>query len=180
LKTLSGVLIALLLSCPGYTQQPPEAEKPTKEQVQEFLDLMQVKQTMLQLVDGMKAAQKKGAEETFKRLVPKARPELLEQVNSFTDDAFRDFPVDEMIAAIIPIYQRHFTKTDLDTVISFYKSPTGQKFLKERPAMTAESMQAGQDIMLKKLPEILDRLNTRIARLADEESRKAKRSTNVD
>ncbi len=55
---------------------------------------------------------------------------------------------------MIPIYQRHLTKTDLDAVISFYASPVGQKLLKEQPAMMAESMQAGQNIMLSKVGDI--------------------------
>jgi hypothetical protein len=43
---------------------------------------------------------------------------------------------------MIPIYQRHFSKTDVNSMTSFYSSPTGQKFLREMPAVMAESMQA--------------------------------------
>jgi hypothetical protein len=68
--------------------------------------------------------------------------------------------------------KRHLTKTDLEAVIAFYKSSAGQKILKEQPAMMAEGMQAGQDIMIKRLPAILDRLNTQIAKLADEEKKR--------
>jgi TonB family protein len=168
-KLLRGVFIPLLLGCLAYPQRSADADKPTKEQVQEFLDLMQSRQMMAQLVEGMRAAQKVGFEETFKRLVPNARPELLQKVDSLTDEAFLDFPVQEMLDAIIPIYQRHLTKTDFDGIIRFYKSPIGQKFLKERPAMVQESMQAGQAIMLQKLPDLLDRLKTNVAKLADDE-----------
>src|SRR5258706_1530959 len=167
-KMLVGVINLLLLSCPVFSQQPSAAEPPTKQQVLEFLEIMQSRQMMMQMVDGIKAAQKKGAEEAFKHLVPDAKREQLDRVSSLTDETFRDFPIDEMVDALIPIYQRHLTEADLDTVIAFYKSPTGQKFLKERPAMMAEGMQVGQDIMLKKLPDILDRLNTKVATLADE------------
>lgn len=146
---LRGVFIPLLLGCLAYPQQSADADKLTKEQVQEFLDLMQSRQMMAQLVEGMRAAQKVGFEETFKRLVPNARPDLLQKVDSLTDEAFLDFPVQEMLDAIIPIYQRHLTKTDFDGIIRFYKSPIGQKFLKERPAMVQESMQAGQAIMFQ-------------------------------
>jgi uncharacterized protein len=170
-KFVVACFIALSLTGSVYSQQSSEPERPTKEQIQQFLDLMQTKQMMNQLVEGIKAAQKKGAEETFKRLIPSATQQQLDRVNSITDDAFKDFPVDEMADAIIPIYQRHFTRADLDAIIAFYKSPTGLKLLKERPAMMAEGMQAGQDVMLKRLPGIVDRLKNQIAKLADEESK---------
>ena len=173
-KLQFAVVVVLLSSLLGSAQQAVDTEKPTTEQVRQFLDIMQIKPLMFQIVEGMKAAQKKGAEETFKHLVPNARPDQLERVYSLTDETFRDFPIDEMIDAIIPIYQRHFTRADLDVIIGFYKSPTGQKFLRERPAMTAEGMQAGQDVMLKRLPALIDRLNTRIAKLADDELKVSK------
>jgi hypothetical protein len=66
---------------------------------------------------------------------------------------------------MIPIYQRHLTKSDLDAVIVFYSSPVGQRLLKEQPAMMAEGMKAGQDIMLKKVPELTQRINTQVAQL---------------
>ena len=74
---------------------------------------------------------------------------------------------------MIPIYQRHLTKTDLDAVIAFYSSPVGQRLLKETPVITSEAMKAGQDIMLKKVPDLTQRLNQEVAKLAKEEMQKA-------
>jgi len=174
-KVLAAAATSLLLACSAIAQQTAASEIPTKEQVREFLEIMQTKQMMQQMVDGMKAAQRKGAEEAFKRFIPDPKTEQLQRVYGIMDDTFQDFPIDEMMDAMVPIYQRHLTKADLDAVIAFYKSPTGQKLMKERPAMMAEGMQAGQDIMLKKLPAILDRMNTQIAKLADDELKASKK-----
>lgn len=169
---LLRVLLILLCVTPALAQENASAQVPTREQVQQFLDLMQIRQRMVQLIDGMKAGQKKGAEAGFKHSIPDATPEQLAKVDALADETFRDFPIDEMVDAMVPIYQRHLTKTDLEAVITFYKSSAGQKILKEQPAMMAEGMQAGQDIMIKRLPAILDRLNTQIAKLADEEKKR--------
>ncbi len=157
---------------PVFAQQTADSAKPTREQVVQFLDLMHAKQQMVQVLDGMKAAHKKGSEEGFKSMVPDASADQLAKVDALTDETLRDMPIDEMFEAMIPIYQRHLTKTDLDAIVTFYRSPAGQRLLKEQPAMMAEGMQAGQDIMLKKLPEILDHLKTRVAQLAAEEKSK--------
>jgi len=149
------------------------ATVPTKDDVIRLLDLLQIHARMDQLLDGMKQAMKKGAEVGFKQKVPNATPDVIEKVDSMADLVFEDMPIDEIIQAIVPIYQKHLTKSDLDGIIVFYSSPVGKKLLKEQPAMMAEGMQAGQDVMLRKLPAIQDRLNTKIAQLADEETKKS-------
>ena len=146
---------------------------PSKEEVLRFMDLMQVRTRMEQLTDGMKTGMKKGAQAGFKLKIPAATPEQLAKLDAVTEIIFNDFPIDEMIDAMVPIYQKHLTKSDLDAVIAFYSSPVGQKLLNEQPAMMAEAMQAGQDIMLRKLPDLEERLNTKVAQLANEELQKS-------
>jgi len=45
-----------------------------------------------------------------------------------------------MLDDMIPVYQRHLTKQDVDSMLAFYNTPTGQKLLREQPAMMAEGM----------------------------------------
>lgn len=66
----------------------------------------------------------------------------------------KSMPVDEVIGAIIPIYRAHLTHSDIRAINEFYSTPTGQKLLKDSPAMMAESMQAAQMIIKKHIPEI--------------------------
>src|SRR5881392_2702510 len=124
------ILVISLFVAPTLGQETASTETPTKEQVQEFLNLMQMRQRMAQMMEGMKAAQKKGAEEGFKHSIPDTTPEQLAKVDALADQMFLDLPIEEMVHAIVPIYQRHLTKTDLEAVIAFYKSPVGQKLLK--------------------------------------------------
>ena len=52
--------------------------------------------------------------------------------------------VPEMADIIVPIYDKHFTESDIDGLIAFYRTPVGKKFIKELPSITQESMTAGQ------------------------------------
>jgi len=167
------VLCVLVLASASIAQAPAPAANPgapSKEDVMRFLDLMQVRSRMVQMMDGMKAAMKNGAEAGLKQQLPNPTPAQLEKADALADVVFKDMPIDEMFNAIIPIYQRHLTKADLDAAIAFYSSPAGQRLLKEQPAMMTEGMQAGQDIMLKKIPDLTQRLNTEIAALAKQEA----------
>jgi uncharacterized protein len=145
-------MLAWSLALSGYctAQGPsaavPDTDIPDKADVLKFLDLMHARDQMVQTLDQMAKQMKQGAEQGFKEKVPDATPELLAKVDQLFDGLFKGLPIDEMMDAIVPIYQKHLTKSDLAAITAFYSSPAGQKVLKEMPAILAESMQAGGDI----------------------------------
>jgi hypothetical protein len=59
-----------------------------------------------------------------------------------SEELLKNFPLDEMLRDMIPIYQRHFTKTEIDALSVFFSSPAGQKYLHEIPAVSAETLRA--------------------------------------
>lgn len=176
-RIFSIAFLLVLASAPAIAQAPTGPDTPSKEDVLRFLDLLQIKARMVQLADGMKSGMKTGAEAGLKQQLPDATPEQLAKADALADTVFKDFPIDEMVDAMIPIYQRHLTKADLDSVIAFYSSPAGQRLLKEQPAMMAEGMKAGQDIMLKRIPDLTQRLNAEVAQLAKEARKNPPAST---
>jgi hypothetical protein len=175
-KSILRFCFVVIFAATVFAQQATVANTvPSKDDVMQFLELMKIRDRMVQMVEGMKKGMKAGAEAGFKTKLPSATPEQLARFDLVTETVFKDFPIDEMIDAMVPIYQKHLTKGDLDAVIAFYSSAVGQKLLKEQPAMMAEGMQVGQDIMLRKLPDMQERLKTKVAELADEEVQKSRR-----
>ena len=51
------------------------------------------------------------------------------------------FDSDEKVA---PIYARHLSVEDMNTVIKFYRTETGNKFVKKMPIISKESFFIGQ------------------------------------
>jgi hypothetical protein len=51
----------------------------------------------------------------------------------------------ELTGRMVPIYQRHFSATDIEGLLKFYRSPLGRKVITEMPATMAEGMQLGQE-----------------------------------
>lgn len=92
----------------------------------------------------------------------------LGRLDQFTSDILKDFPVDGMLDDMIPVYQKHLNKADVDAMNAFYQSPTGQKMLREMPAMTAESMQASSP----RIQAMMDKVMERAEQLAREERNK--------
>jgi len=179
------LLVLLAVAAPLYAQQgvaeaarqakaKPEglaADAPTRDQVMKLLDLLQIRKSMSLMMDGMKQAMKQGAQETFRERVPNPTPKQLEALNGMVDDLMADMPLDEMIEAMVPIYRRHLSKSDVDEVIRFYSSAVGQKLLREQPQMIQEGMQAGGEIQQKRMDQMMAKIRERTEKMAEEEEK---------
>jgi len=78
--------------------------------------------------------------------------------SKMNDQLMKGMPIDAIIQAMIPAYQKHFTHGDIEAMTAFYSSPVGQKVLEELPAVTQEGMQAAMPIMSKYLSEWQERM----------------------
>jgi uncharacterized protein len=74
------------------------------------------------------------------------------------DDMIKGMPADEIMEAMIPSYQKHFTHNDIGAMNVFYSSPVGQKVLEQLPAVMQEGMQAALPVMSKYLSEWKERM----------------------
>ncbi len=80
------------------------------------------------------------------------------KITSMMDDMFQNMPMDEMTQAMVPAYQKHLTKGDIDNLVAFYSTPTGAKLLREMPSMLAEAMQSMMPVMTKYMETVQQRL----------------------
>jgi hypothetical protein len=147
------------------------ADAPTHDQIIKLMDLLQIRRNMSVMMDGMKLAMKQGAEQAFRERVPNPTPKQLEALNGMVDDMMADMPLDEMVEAMVPIYRRHLSRTDVDEVIRFYSSAVGQKLLREQPQMIQEGMQAGMEIQQKRMDQMMAKIRERTEKMAEEEEK---------
>ena len=117
---------------------------------------------------------KSGAEQGFRHKLPDATADQIHQMQAMVDDAFSEISYDELLDAMVPVYQRHLSKNDIDGILAFYASPAGKKLLHEQPAIMRESMEAAGAVQQKKMEGILRKLDTRMDQMVNE-SQKAPR-----
>lgn len=145
----------------------------THDQVMTLLDLLQMRRTMTTMMEGMKEAMKQGAERSFRERVPDPTPKQLEALHGMIDDAIGDMPINELLEAVVPIYRRHLTKSDVEEMIRFFGGPVGQKLLREQPQMMQEGMRAGMAIQEKRMDQMMVKINERAAQLAEASEEKS-------
>lgn len=61
----------------------------------------------------------------------------------------------------VPIYDKHFTHDEIRELIAFYQTPIGRKLTAELPAITQESMAAGQKWGEEVAQKVVARLQAR-------------------
>ena len=71
------------------------------------------------------------------------------KIDAMMSEMLDRMPMDEMMQAMIPAYQKHLTRGDIDNLVAFYSTPIGAKLLRDLPAIMAESMQDMMPIMTK-------------------------------
>jgi len=149
--------IAFLVATTAFAQQPapsPGDVPAAKEDIQKLFEVMQIHQQMHQVMDAMMKQQTAMIDETLKKRYPQTSAEKIERAKRMIEETMKDMPMDAMLDDMIPIYQRHFSKADIDAMSTFYASPTGQKMMREMPALTSESMQASYVRMQKQMDAI--------------------------
>src|SRR4029077_5824355 len=113
-----------------------------KEDVKKLFDVMTNRDQMTQLLQQLFAQMRSMSREQLKKRRPDLTDADFARMDRDSEDLIKHFPMEEMLNEMIPVYQRHFTKSEVEALTAFYSSPAGQKLLNAMPAVTAETMRA--------------------------------------
>ena len=150
-----SLVLLLLAATAAFAQQAALGDAPaTKEDIQHLFDVMQIHQQMRQVMDALMKQQSAMIHETLKKRYPQSSADRIARADQLIAETMKDMPMDAMLDDMIPIYQRHFSKTDIDAMSTFYASPTGKKMMREMPVLTSEAMQASYARMQKQMEAI--------------------------
>jgi len=153
------VFVLLLISAASAQTQSSVEIASTREDVIRLFDVMQIRQQM-ELVTQQMLQQMRGmGREEMKDRNPAVTPQQLAKVDVLTDKIMKGMSTSDMLDDMIPVYQKHLSKSDVDEMIKFYSTTTGQKILREMPAMTAEGMQAMQPRLHRQMDEIIRQID---------------------
>lgn len=168
------LISTLVIAFPMLGQaQTPAADSPaTKDDIERYFQVMHVRDTMKQMMDVMAKQARQMAHSQISKSAANLPPDFEERTNKMLEEELKNFPIEEMLQAMIPVYQKHWTKGDVDAMTAFYSTPTGQKVLRELPATMAEAMQAMQPIMQKRMNGMMERVQQEVAQMVKESKTK--------
>jgi len=170
-RFLSVVSICFALACPSFAQTPADAPA-SKEDVERYLQAMHSHEMMKQMVEAMAKPMHQMVHDQYVKDKDRLPADFEDRLNKMMDDMMKDMPLDDMMDAMVPSYQKHFTKGDMDALIAFYSAPTGQKVLRELPSIMAEAMEAMRPIMSKTMDHMTERMNQEVAQMLKDSAKK--------
>jgi hypothetical protein len=125
MRLVACFILTLALSASAFSQSGPKAEK-----IKKYMDVMGTTKLMDATMDNMISL--------YKKNYPAVD-------STFWAEYKSQFMSGELINMLIPVYDKHLTEEDLDALIAFYSTPTGQKIIKSLPEIMKESMNVGAE-----------------------------------
>ena len=169
-RILRVTVLFLMIALPALAQMADSASSTpaTRDDILKLFDTMHIRDQMRLVMDSVAKQQSEMVREGLKKRAPQMTEQDLARLDQITSDILKNFPLDGMLEDMIPVYQKHLNKADVDAMNAFYQSPTGQKMLREMPAMTAEAMLASSP----RIQAMMDKVMDRAEQLAREERNK--------
>lgn len=167
-----------VLTLIGYSVHAQTSDVPaTREDVLKLFDTMKIHDQMRLVMDSVLTQQRAMVHEALKKRDPNVSADELKRLDQFMSELTKDMPVNELLDDMIPVYQKHLTRADVDAMDTFYASATGQKLLREMPAMTAESIQAANPHMQAMIDKIMNRAEQEVQQDRDKRGAPQKQDT---
>jgi hypothetical protein len=161
---LVGVILCLSFASSGLAQGTAADVPASKEDVERYLHAVHSQDMMQKMMEAMAKPMRQMNHDRYLKDKDKLPADFETKMDKVTDDLLKDMPFEEMMQAMVPTYQKHFTKTDIDALVAFYTSQVGQKLLRELPALMGEAMTAMMPIMRQHI----DATNRRLQQETDE------------
>jgi hypothetical protein len=171
-KLLCAAVMCMCLSGSGAAQQNAANAPASKEDVERYLQVMHSREMIAKMVDSMSKPMHDMIHQQYLKNQDKLPPDFEARMNKKTDEMLKSFPWDDLMDSMVPVYQKHFTKGDIDALVTFYGTPTGQKILRELPEITAEAMQHMMPLIQKSIENTNKGLQDDIAAMIKESQSK--------
>ncbi|MGA6986193.1 MAG: DUF2059 domain-containing protein [Terriglobales bacterium] len=150
-----GMVFVISWTCVAQT----DADSPaTKEDIEKYLQTVHSRGMAAKMADAMAQGLRQMLHEQYLKHKDELPADYESKMAVRMDEMFANMPWDEMMQATVPIYQKHFTKGDIDNLIVFYSTPTGEKILREMPSIATEAMRSMMPIVSKYVETVQKRL----------------------
>ncbi len=132
------------------SQVVPADQQPTKEQLDKLFTVMRIREqseAVMKTLPVVIQQQMRQQEEEMtsklpdgESLTPDQQAALDKIMGEYVEKSMNLYTIDEMLNDMATIYQRHFTREDVNAYIAFYSTPAGKHLLEMTPVIMQEYM----------------------------------------
>jgi hypothetical protein len=143
------VLCSVFLSPVAAPQQVEGNTPASKDDIERYLQVTHSRDMINKMVDAMRKPMQQFIHEEYLKDKERLPADFEERMNKRIDEFVKGFPFGEMIDSMVPIYQKHLTRGDVDALMPMLRKrmdivnqrmhEEGTAMLKESPAKTGQS-----------------------------------------
>lgn len=136
------------------SKSAPKIDPVKEAAIRKLFEVQGTKKSMEQVIAEMSANMKP----TLSKMLPPG--EYQDKLIPLFFEKFQSkLKTDDLLDLIVPIYDKHFSKEDIDGLAQFYQTPLGKKMASVLPQVLVESqsgaMKMGQELGRKAMLEVL-------------------------
>jgi hypothetical protein len=141
-------------------------QQASKEQVDKLVEVMRARQMFQMALKELPAGIQQTVHITLQERVSKLtggkqlNPQQLAAIgkveNRYLTKALNSYSADELLEGLEPVYQRRFSRSEVNTLIAFYSSPPGQHLLDAQSASVQANLQKMPKLMQERLKPTWD------------------------
>lgn len=149
---------------PTATPVVPAADQPSKQDVLKLFDLIHIKEQLESMQQDLaeQIAMSQLGDLDVQNLSPEQQGKLRDAMMATVQDVRNAYPTQEMEDDLVGVYQKHLTKADVQAGITFFSSPSGQKFIMQAPDMMNEAVQVSSPKIQQRLEALRPKIDARI------------------
>ena len=117
-RVLITASLLLAFSWTVLAQQAADAPA-SKEDVERYFQITRSREMLDKMIEAMSKPVQQMIHEQCEKGKDKLPPDCEVQMNKIIGDMWKRMPWDEMLQAMVPAYQKHFTKGDIDALVAF-------------------------------------------------------------
>jgi uncharacterized protein len=164
-----AVLLILLSSIAAAAQQQPASA----DDINRLVEVMHMKKQMTDMQHAILDQYKPMMEKMTADMAPTMTPQQRQKFNGIVSDTLSEllnaYPPDDAVKDMLPIYQKYLDSSDVEAMIGFYSTPTGQKLLDIQPKIIRDVMGVVMPKMQERVQAATQRMQDRIRALAAED-----------
>ena len=154
--------VVLCLGMSGAAMAQAAGNQPSREQVLKLMSVMGVQQSVEEALHRSQISIKDKARETFLANTPGTIDSDTTKKMEEILDTEPFFKFEDLVDAVIPIYQKNLSAADVQAGIDFYSSPSGKRLLEKVPEIFREANESAGKIAQEKMEKYAEQLDRKL------------------
>lgn len=158
MKRLLLFILPLFISCAAFAQTSSPASTAS---IQRLLELTNTPQLYDATMKQMSTILDKHSGRLMNQIPPEKQAKFKEMLKKMDAMVQEEMSWKKMAPEYVKIYAETFTQKEIDDLIAFYNTPSGQSFIKKQPLVLQRTMALSQEkmgIMMGRLPGMVQQL----------------------